>query len=187
MSWNATRLGAASAWGVLGFVLNVGIGLPIILATGIPAGAFPVMLFLFPMMVIMCGLLIPLFPSCTIAMAVWLILALSVPIMGPPGFLPKIIVGVGAGLVLDVFLLFLRNRERIASIVGGLLVDIVALALAASIFYFFLPAEAAMKFIKLLTLAFVLAVILGPAGGFVGWKIFDRIRDRAIVVRLRGE
>ena len=145
------------------------------------------MVFILPMMIAICGLIIPVFPSCTVAMTVWIILALSVPIMGPPGFLPKLIVGIGVGFAGDILFMFLRRKDKLTSVLGGLLVDIVGIALAGLIFYFFLPQELAMKFIQLIPVAFVLAVILGPLGGLTGWKIFDKIRDRAIVARLRGE
>lgn len=187
ISWNTTRLSAVAALGVLGFIINVGIGLPIIMATGIPAGAFPVILFVFPVMVILCGLIIPLFPSCTIAMAVWLTLALSVPIMGPAGFFPKIIVGISAGLSADILFLFLKEKRKLLGTIGGAGVDIAALLITVVIFSIFLPPNMSSKFTELLPKAFILALLLGPIGGIIGQKIFEKIQNRAIVVRLRGK
>jgi len=186
MSWNATRLGAAAAMGVLAFLINLVTGMLIVTATGIPAGGAPLMAFICPMILVLIALLIPFFPSATLASAVWGVLALAAPIVGPPGFLPKLIAFVAMGLACDIPMWFLRSREKIASIVSGLTTDFGIFAVGITVFVLFLPPELAGKFIEIVHIVLIACVVLGPIGGLTGWKMFDVIRNRAIVVRLRG-
>lgn len=187
ISWNTTRLGAISALGVLLFIINALTGMLIVLATGIPAGGAVIMLFIVPMMLVLYAFLIPLFPSCTIASLVWGILALAVPILGPPGFLPKIIITIAFGLGCDIPMFFLRKREKLATVISSWGSTYSGAIVNAIIFILFLPSELIAKALPLFWPVMGLIVVFSPLGGLCGWKIFDKIRERAIVVRLRGE
>jgi len=188
VTWNATRLASAAAMGVLLFIINAATGLLIVMATGIPLAGAVVMGFIVGILLALTALVIPLFPSVTIMGFVYSVLALATPISGPPGFVPKILVVTSAGIVADLTMLSLRRKsEKAGAILAATLGMIVAMIVFAATFYFFLPKDVFEKFITVFPIVFVVSVIEAAFGGYVGYKIFQKIRTRSIVVRLRGE
>jgi hypothetical protein len=188
VSWNATRLASASAMGVLLFIINVASGLLIVMATGIPLAGAVVMAFIVGILWALTALIIPLFPSVTIMTFVYGVLALPTPISGPPGFVPKILVTVSAGITVDIIMLLLRKRnEKVGVVTASAIGAIVAMAVFGATFYLFLPETVLKKFLPVFPILFAISVIEAIPGAYVGYKIFQKIRTRSIVVRLRGE
>ena len=188
ISWNATRLASAAAMGVLLFIINAAPGLLIVMATGIPLAGGVVMSFIAAILIALTALIIPLFPSVTILCFVYSALALATPIGGPPGFVPKILVSVSAGIVADLTMLALRSRnEKVGAILAPIMATVVGLIVFIVISYFLLPKDVLEKFIAVFPILFIINVLEAAPGGYVGYKIFQKIRTRSIVVRLRGE
>ncbi len=127
------------------------------------------------------------FGSATVAGTVYSILALPLPLSGPSGFFPKILIGISTGLAADVIMWALRNRERIASILGGsvaqtvLGLEFAALALALQI-------PGADRYAELqLSIGGMAATVLGGAlSGFLGYAVYSKIREAAVVQRLQS-
>jgi len=185
--WNATRLAAAAAIGALLFIINVCTGMLIVIATGIPlAGAIIMGLFV-GIIIALTELILPIFPSATIMTLVYGILAIPTPISGPPGFLPKVLIVASAGFVADVVMSFFRKNEKIGVIISTIIASVVAFIIFLLAFYIFLPKDLFAKFFSVFHILLVVCVIEGAIGAYIGWIIFDKIKDRNIVKRLRGK
>lgn len=185
------RLGAIGALGVLLLLINLGTGTLVVLVTGIMAAGAFLMTFFGPMMYVISRLIIGRFGTGTLAGLVYSLIALGFPIMGPPGFVPKLLTGIGYGLITDAVFAIWQRKEKIASMIAGILSDLLGMGILLVTFRVFLPPAISEKtfalFLGKLPMVIVLLVILGGAGGFVGWLIYNEIRNRAIVRRLQGE
>lgn len=180
------QLAVAAAMGVLILLVNLAIGVPIIEATGIPASGGFVMYFFFTLITVFTRLVFNRFGGATLAAFIFSVLALAAPILGPPGFLPKIILAVVFGLLVDVSFVIFPNNEKAASILAGLLYPYVGLGAILLIFYLFLPPEPFAALLSVVPIFLAINWILGILGGLTGWWIYDRIRNRAVIQRIQG-
>lgn len=187
--FNPMQLGAIGALGVLLLLINFGSGTLIVLITGIMASGAFLMAFFGPLMYVVSRLTINRFGSSTLVGLVYSIIALGFPIMGPPGFFPKILTGIGYGLVTDVVFSLCSRRKKLASTTAGALSDLFGMAILLITFKVFLPSDISAKTLALfmgkLPIVIVLLMILGGIGGYVGWLIHNGIQNRAIVRKLQ--
>lgn len=189
--FSPARLGTIGALGTLLLIINLGTGTLVVLVTGVMAAGVLLMTFFAPMMYVISRLIINRFGAGILVGLVYSVIALGFPIMGPPGFVPKLLTGVGYGLITDTVFALLRHREKIASVMAGLLDNLLGMGILLATFKLFLPPTISEKTFKLLLgklpMFIAALIILGGVGGFVGWLIYNGIRNRAIVRRLQGE
>lgn len=185
------RLGAIGALGVLLLLINLGTGTLIVLVTGVMAAGAFLMTFLGPMMYVVSRLIIGRFGAGTLVGLVYSVIALGFPIMGPPGFIPKLFTGIGYGLITDAVFALCQRREKIASVTAGILDNLLGMGILLVTFKLFLPPAMSEKTFKMmlgkLPMFIAVLIILGGVGGFVGWLIYSGIRNRAVIRRLQGE
>jgi hypothetical protein len=185
------RLGAIGALGVLLLIINLASGTLVVMTTGVMASGFLLMAILGPMMFVASRLIIGRFGAATLVGLVYSVIALGFPIMGPAGFVPKLLIGVGDGLAADAVFAVLHRREKTASVIAGILSNLSGMAILFITFKLFLPPAMLEKTSEMLlgNLSMVIAmlVLLSGIGGFLGWLIYNKIRNRAIIRRLQGE
>ncbi len=187
-SWTLTRLIATGSLGVLCLVSFIPymmaklafdvVGLTTIL------GSFLLDLFLIPGLFI-----IDTFGAATLGITIFAILTLPLPLLGPPGFLPKVLLGPAYGLPIDLMFLALRKNEKLAAYVIG-----VGVTLSQGIGLLFLfklikfpGGQAVVNFATTqpgITIVLVMMVIQGIIGTILGLRVYYRIKNTAVVQRI---
>lgn len=185
--WNVTKLVSAGALGVLLLVLSLG-GAAIAGVTGIPGSSGIINVFVSGAMFALCCLVIRRFGAATIMGFVYSVLAIPLPLFGTPGFVPKILLGISSGLLADVIFLILRRNERIASLaVGAATQLLISLGIVVTGRLFGMPGIEQFEKIAFSPVGIIAAIVIGGIAGFLGWLIYSRIRDTAVVVRIQGQ
>lgn len=186
MKWNVTRLIAVGSLAVLWLALSlVGATLPLI--TGIPGASGLINIFVGGIMYAVCCLVIPKFGAAMLMGFVFSVLAIPVPLMGTPGFAPKILIGISSGLIGDLInLVFRKARIPAAILIGGMTNLAVGLEIVGLGYVFGVAGiERAAKFI--VSVPGILGMLVGGGiAGYFGWIIYSRLRTSAVVMRIQG-
>ena len=151
----------------------------------------PVMLIVTPLFSIICIRIINKKFAIFLMAAVLSIMFLPLPALGPPGFIPKI------GLILIAAAIFegsywgLKTRfELIASIGSSAIFGGIVLILFVAMIQFVIPADMDISVGPVIELGYVVAllgVILGGLGGYIGERIYQKIKDRPAVARVQNQ
>lgn len=185
--WNVTKLIAVGSLAVLLVVLELGGG-AIAGVTGIPGTSGFFNAIVEEMLVVICLFVIDEFGAATLMRLILGILVLPLPIIGTPGFLPKIAIAGVIGLISDVLYLPLKRYKWVAACVIGAVSEIYyAPAIVAIGRLVGMPGVEEMAQLMLSPLILVGALVIGAISGLLGWVIYSRIRDTAAVIRIRGE
>ncbi len=180
------QLTAVGALAMLRIILSLP-GFAFAAITGVPyAQGFvnaPVIGIMYPLV----PLLIRRVGAVTLWALIMNILAIPLPLIGPPGFLPKVIVGVAYGLVAEAAYIIFRRNLKVA-----------AIAIGAVSFGTSPPLEFYMwSVLGVPGLANAVKWALSPAwiaigllaGGFFGWLayvIYKKVENTAVVRRIQG-
>lgn len=180
-----TKLITIGGLGALTAVLSLAGG-AINVISGIPGLGAITNIFVYCMMFALCCLIFDKFGSATIMGFVFSICAMPIPVVGPPGFLPKILIIVAYGFVADIMYTLLRRNKKIAAISVGLSEWVVPLILIPIGLQLSIPGME-----KLAELVFSLPFILfGIAytafSGYVGYLVYKKLKDTAVVRRIQG-
>ncbi len=179
-------LGVVAAFGVLLFLVNVSTGAVIATATGVPALGGVVMFFLLPAIVLTGALVINRPWTCTLICFVYSLLILISPVLGPPGFFPKSIIGILFGIILDLGYYPLRRKPLAAALTAGVVFGYAGFGAIYAIFALFLPAAAFEKFQGFAWVFLSVNWLEGLLAGLFAHKVFSQIRNRKIVFSLRN-
>lgn len=184
--WSVTKLMALAGLAAVDLAGGIAGGM-IQAAVGIPGAAGVVMIFWGPMVYVFNCMLIRQFGSVTIMMVFYGIAALPLPVVGPPGFLPKILIGLIAGVVTDTLYFFLRRSKRIAALVIGAtnppLYQLLIFGLGTA---FGVPGIERLGRIVLSPVTIVVIMGAGALGGFLGYDVFDRLKGSSVVKRIQA-
>ena len=185
MKWNITKLMAAASLGVVFLILALPGG-AIVAATGIPGAGGITNIFFAAVTITFSCLLIRKFGAGTVMLSVTMILAIPLPLGGPPGFLPKVLMGISVGLIADSVYALLRRREKIAAIAIGIVtMPIMGLEILGLGLLFNVPGIE--EFAKFLTLPVIIAtVIVGALGSYIGYIILSKLKNTALVKRIQA-
>lgn len=183
--WNTTKLIAASSLGVVYLILALPGG-AIVAITGIPGAGGITNIFFGAITVTFCCLLIRKFGAATVMLSVFSICAIPLPLLGIPGFLPKVLIGISTGLIADSVYTLLRRREKIAAIaIGVVTMSITGLEILGLGLLFNLPGVENLA--KFLTVPVIVStVIVGALGSCIGYIIFNKLRNTAVVKRIQA-
>ena len=184
--FSPVQLAVVAAMAVLMFLIFLATGNLIVEATGIPVSGGFAMFFLFTLVAVFTRLVLNRFGSATLMALVFGILGLSAPLLGPPGFFPKLIIIVVIGLMFDISFAILGKWEKTASVIAGLLHCYLGLGTIILIFELFLPPVALAAFLTLVPYFLAIIWIEGILGGLIGWWIYNRLRNRAVIQRIQG-
>ncbi len=184
-NWNTTKLITAGSLGVLYFILSL-FGAGIQAVTGFVGAGGIINSFLTPIMAMICLFVIDQFGAAIVMFTVLGILELPFPLTGTPGFLPKVFILVGAGIVVDIMYFFLRGDKKTASlIIGGVLTLYLAFTIVGVGRLFKLPGiEWTGKMLYSPPILFS-AVIIGALSGYLGYIIYGKIKNSAVVKRIQ--
>ena len=127
------------------------------------------------------------FWSSTLSATFYSLLALPLPLSGPSGFFPKILIGITTGLLADVIYTLLKRQELGAALgIGAAGQTLLGFEIAWLGMLFRVPGidkYAAIQF----SLAGILSTILGGTiSGLLGWAVYRRMRDSDVVKRVRS-
>lgn len=185
--WTTTKLMASGSLAVLDVILEL-MASVITLVTGIAMASGVLTIFIRPLLVVNCLLLVDGFGAAFIFMIINSILTLPLALSGPPGFLPKIPILVGLGLIQDLLYLILKryNRQIAALVIGG--VDAVYSAFAVILVGRLLNVPGIDKVATFLPLPLFIAVLfsMGAIGGYLGYLVYQKIKGTAVVRRIQG-
>lgn len=147
-------------------------------------GSFLLDLFLIPGL-----LIIDTFGAATLGITLLAILTLPLPLFGPPGFFPKILLGPLYGLPIDLLFLALRTKPRLAAFVIGIGVTLsqgIGLILLLRLVEF--PgSQIVVEFISTplgTAAALTVMVLQGIIGTLLGLGVYNRVKDTAVVQRI---
>lgn len=191
--WTTTKLIAAGSVGVAMLILSLAGGV-LNMATGISGSGGIINIFVHGGLTTFVVLVVRQFGSATIAWLVLTVLAIPLPIIGPPGFLLKILNGLFIGICADITFLLLKRRERLASIVVGGMSTISAGATLFAMLVFLkinwlLIAEKVSELLLTfpgVSILLVFSFIAGMPAGYLGWIVYDKLKNTATIRRIQG-
>ena len=182
MKWTTQHLIAAGAMGAL-LALTALSEIPLNVITGVlGAGGvigtfFELIVFVFAIM------LIPRFGTGAIVAGIAAIILLPLPVFGPPGFLPKVAMLFGFGLLYDLLFFFFKRYGKWAlALTTSALIILFDVA-----FYFVLLLFKVQTNLSLAAFLIFNAVFIveGIAGSLVGWYVFQKLKNTAVVKRIQ--
>lgn len=179
--WTLTKLIAAGSLAAMNLVLAILMAV-VSAFVGVPLiGGFINMAVL-----IITLLVIDQFGAAAIYMTILGILLLPLPISGIPGFVPKVaLLGLG-GLLADTIYLFLKKRKFLASmVVGGIEVPIAWILLLRVGRLFGMSGLEHFEKIFHTKIGITGAVVAGSTGGALGYLIYYKIKDSAVIRRIQ--
>jgi len=175
----AAGLGALyAAFAMLGSVITA--------VTGVPAVSGGMIISVLGGMVLsFCCLSIGLFGYASFAGLIYGILALSFPAMGPPGFLPKVLIGLAGGFVADLCWILLRRWRLAGSLIaGGASQGVIGGLIIVMGLIFRIPGIE--KAVKMKWLAVGGGFVLGAIGGFLAFIVFQNLKNTKVIQRLNS-
>jgi len=181
-----TKLITAGSIGVLYFILSL-FGAGVQAVAGFVGAGGIINSFLTPIMAVICLFVIDQFGAATVMFTVIGILELPFPLTGTPGFLPKVFILTGAGIFVDIMYFFLKRDKKTASlIIGGVLTLYLAFTIVGAGRLFKLPGIEWTAKMLYSPPVLLLAVVVGALGGFLGYIIYEKIKNTAVVRRIQG-
>lgn len=190
MNWTTTKLIAIGALSALIVVMQLP-GSTIATVLGMPGVEGLIESFIFPIPFIVLLLVVRNFGRATLSGLITGFLMLPLTMYGPPGFLLKIPASVISGFIVDVSFYFLRRSEKLAAIVAGGIVGNFAAAILIMVALLLFPVEGAFagfeefrSAIGVLSIA-VVSGLLCAAGGFIGYLLYKRVENTAVVKRIQ--
>ena len=182
--WNTTKLLVIGGLAALNAVFNI-LGAIVSAATILGAGGL-INAFFGGIFFVFCCLLIRKFGAAIIMGFVFSICVLPLPVLGPSGFLVKIIIGILTGLVVDIIYVLLKRNEMFASIGIGIgLCIIINIGVIGFGLLFSVPGIKEAVKLSLFPLALVVFPLIGGVGGYVGYLAFKRLKNTSIVKRIQ--
>jgi hypothetical protein len=184
--WTTTKLIAAGSLGVLLMLLAL-LGNVINAVTGSSffGGAYNI--FIYPLLLVINLLVVRQPGSATITFLVYGVLSIPFPVHGSPGFFPKIAILAIGGFIADVIFFLLKRNKRIASlIVSGPVLWWFGIAIMITTRLFNLPGQEMVLKVVFTPLWFVGLFGVGAISGYLGYLIYQRIKNTAVVKRIQA-
>lgn len=186
MAWTTTKLAATGALAALRIVLSLpGMTLAAITGNSIMQGFinFPIIGITWAIV----PLIIRRFGALTLWATIVSIIAIPLPLWGPPGAVIKVLYGLFYGISGDLIFFALRKNERLAAFfVAGFngffpVTDWLLWSLLN------LPGEAAAAKVFLSPVLIFVFVLIDGLFGLVGWFIYSKLRRTAVILRIQSE
>jgi len=182
--WSTAKLMAIGAIVVLEILIGM-LGAAITVMTGFVAAGGLINAFTGSFFIVFTLLVINNFGTGTLKSLLYGLIVLPLPNIGPPGFLPKVLIAFICGLVADITYYLLRKKQKLAAFFTGILNQMV---MALGIFYFGhlfnLPGMEFMSRLLFSPLALVYIVLTGLVGLFA-LKIYEKIKNTSVIKRIQ--
>jgi len=184
--WTTTKLMAAGSLGVLSVILQLAAS-GITATTGVAMASGVITSFTVPMLLVLCLQVVDRPGAGLVFMTVTGILNLPLAIAGPPGFLSKVFVQMGMGLIADlIFAAFKKHSTLIPSlIIGGVDVVYITFTVIAVGQLLNVPGIGEITTFVPLPIFIVVTFLMGAIGGYLGWLIYRKIKNTAVVKRIQ--
>jgi hypothetical protein len=183
--WTTTKLIATGSLGVLRFILTL-TSIPISISTGIPGSGGAVSFIFAAIILVLTVFIIQDFWAATISCLVFGVLAIPFPFLGPPGFLPKIILVGLVGVIVDVLFLFLKKREKIVALtIGGVSQGILPPILMGFLVLLDIPGSE--KIFEAISIPLMVGggLIGGSISGYFGYVLYKKVESTTVVKRIQ--
>ncbi|MFH2020759.1 MAG: hypothetical protein ABIJ34_05055 [archaeon] len=182
--WTLTKFIVSSALGVLTVVLTLPAS-ALVAFTGIPLMGGFINLFIDRVLDTITALSVNKFGSVTLKRTVLGIVAIPTLLLGPPGFIVKVIISASNGLIIDFVYLFVKEKKIAAVLSNG----IGAVALGFTFVFlgriFRMPGVDETARVFLSPLMILLTFIGGAISGYLGWFIFQKIKNTSVIKRIQ--
>jgi len=184
--WTTTKLMAVGGLAVLEIVVEL-LGASLQTIVGIPLGGGPIYIFTSAIFVMICLLVIDELGAATLMRFVLGILSIPLPSTGMPGFVPKVAIFLGAGIIADLLYSVLKRHKTAASLTIGAQDSVYyGLAIIWLGRLFSLPGIEASAELFLSPLPIIGVSALGALGGYLGYLAYQKIKDTAVVKRIQS-
>lgn len=186
-SWKTTQLIAIGGLATLDVIFAL-MGGTINTITGIPLAGGVINNLVENSFIVFCLLLIDRPGTGMLFRFILAVLELPLPVLGTPGFAPKIIVGLIAGLIADIlYIAFRKKRIVSAFLIGGLtqIWIVYGIVLLGRLAY--MPGVEKTSQVIMSPFLLTGAVVLGGVGGLLGYYIYQKVKTNAIIKRIKGE
>lgn len=186
MKWSIKKLMVIGSLAVVYTIAVLGSS-GITVATGIPGASGAINALVGAVMLALCCLLLKQFGSAAIMGFVYGILALPLPVLGMPGFIPKIAIATSAGIVADVIYGLFKKNEKIAAIsLGAVTSVLIGFEVVGLGFLFSLPGIDKLAAIYISPIVIPITAILGGIGGFIGYVIYKKLEKTTVVRKIQA-
>ena len=182
--WTLNKLIACGSLGVLSLLLQLP-ATALVGFIGIPLIGGLINIFIARTIESLTILTIDKFGAATLQNLVVGILAIPFLYMGPPGFLPKLIIVLLNGLIIDILFLFGKNKKISAMLSIGIASLLFGLYYVQIGRYFAIPGIEETAKIFLSPLMMLGTFMAGATSGYLGWVIYNKIKKTAIVKRIQ--
>lgn len=130
--------------------------------------------------------LIPQFGTATIFNLIYSILALPLPLEGTPGFLPKILIGLSVGLIVDIVFHFFKKKPYLTAIlIGSFSQYLIGFEIYALGSIFKLPKIDVFQKLIFSPVMIILTIIFMGFFGYIGYVVYQKIKNTSIVKRIQ--
>lgn len=183
-SWTTTKLVATGSFAVLSVVLQL-FGSGITLITGIPLASALLNIFIAPALIVLNLMVLNQSGSVSIMYFIMSFLLLPLPLNGAPGFLPKIPILIGEGLLADILYRYVKGSRRLASAIIGMLTMLYAGIITIEVCrYLDIPGIEKTAEVVYSPLVIVFLIFSGLSG-YLGYLIYEKIKDTAAIRRIQ--
>lgn len=185
--WTTTKLIAIGGLAVVAIIANFP-GMILQSIFGIPLISGFSAVFVAEIMTVICLLTINRFGAASFYRLIIGILQLPLPIAGSPGFIGKIPISIGVGFLADILFHFMKGNKKLAAIIIGGIDEVYwvfALILVGRLLG--MPGIEKSAKIFLNPLMILGAFLGGSIGGYLGYIIYQKIKDTSVVERIKGE
>lgn len=181
--WSTTKLIAVGSLGVLAIILML-FGAGITSVVGISLTGVTNALVI-PAVLVFCLFLIPKLWSVILLTLIYGVMSLLLPVTGPPGFFPKIIICVSQGFTAGILFFSLRKHPKLNSLLIGGISQLVAIfgVLWFSHWVNIPGIEHTFKLVSPVTIGG--AFIVGAFGGHLGYLLYQKLKNTAVVKRIQ--
>ena len=183
--WTTTKLIAIGGLAALNVTIQL-IASILTLTSDVMMASGVITSFVGPVLVVLSLLLINRFGSGFIFLTITGILDIPLAIAGPPGFLPKALLYVCLGIIVELTYFYLKRYNKIAAVavVGGIEDVFITLSVIAVARLFNVPGvESIAKFVSTPMIAALFLV--GCLSGYLGYLSYQKIKDTAVVKRIQ--
>lgn len=184
MKWSLKQLIVCGALGVLSVVLQLP-STALVSFIGIPLIGGVINIFIARTIEAVTILVVKKFGAATLQNLVVGLLAIPFLLMGPPGFIPKLIIVLLNGLLIDI--LFLLGKNNKISVV----ISIGTASLLFGFYFVFIGKMFGMPGVEetarffLSPLMMLGTFIAGSISGYFGWLIFQKIKNTSVIKRIQ--
>ena len=152
-----------------------------------PMASAIINIFISSAVVVLTCLIIKKFGAAILMLLIYSVVAIPLPVLGTPGFLPKVIIGLIAGLIADSIYNIFKRNEKVTSIIIGSAVQIAMGFMILGFGYLFsIPNLEKVIGLFLSPLIIIATIIIGGFSGYLGYFIYQKIKNKAFIKQLQS-